>query len=48
MTDGEKLRLIDKMIADFWEFHDSEKYEIGAEVFVTAIYSVIAFEEEKP
>lgn len=46
MNDTEKLKLISKMIADFWEFHDESKYAIGAEVFVTAIYSVVEFDGE--
>ena len=46
MTDTEKIALISKMIADFWEFHDESKYATGAETFVTAIYSVTEFEGE--
>ena len=44
MTDKEKLRLIAQMISDFWEFHPDEKLTIGAETFVTAIYTVVEFD----
>ena len=46
MTDTEKVKLINKMINDFWDFHDESKYQMGAETFVTAIYSVTEFEGE--
>ena len=47
MTNDEKIQLINKMIADFWEFHDESKYATGAETLVTAIYSVTDFEPKK-
>lgn len=46
MSNSEKVALISKMIADFWEFHEQETIATGAETFVTAIYSVIEFQAE--
>ena len=46
MTDTDKVKLINKMISDFWEFHDESKYATGAECFVTAIYSVTDYDGE--
>lgn len=44
MSDSEKIALISKMIADFWEYHEKEVITAGAEAFVTAICSVVDFE----
>lgn len=44
MSDSEKIKLINQMIADFWEFHEGETITKGAETFVTAIYSVLEFD----
>ena len=47
MTDTEKIKLIGKMINDFWEFHTNELITAGAETFITSIYSVVELEEDK-
>lgn len=47
MTDTEKIALIGRMICDFWEYHDEQKINAGAEVFVTAINSVVVFTPPK-
>ncbi len=47
MADREKIQLIAKMIGDFWEYHEADKIAVGAEVFVTAINSVVEFEPPK-
>lgn len=43
MTDSEKVSLIDKMIADFWEFTNDENISVGAEYILTAISTVTGF-----
>ena len=45
MTDTQKINLIGKMIADFWEFNEPEEMKAGAVAMVTAICSVVDFEE---
>ena len=45
MNDSEKLILIDKMIADFWEYCSNEQQTAGAVAFITAISTVVNFEE---
>ena len=46
MTDTEKVNLISKMIADFWEFNETEDMRNGAVSMVTAINAVVDFEED--
>jgi hypothetical protein len=48
MTDTEKIALISRMIADFWEFGTDERISAGADALVTAIYSVVEFESTSP
>lgn len=43
MTDSEKVKLIDKLIADFWEYNSEEDMRNGAVAMVTAILSVVEF-----
>lgn len=43
MTDTEKVDLIDKIIADFWECSSEEKISKGAEAVVVAIAAVVNF-----
>ena len=43
MTDAEKVDLIDKIIADYWENATIEKIDNGAEVALWAIASVVDF-----
>lgn len=45
MTATEKLALIDKMIAAFWEYCTDEQQTAGAAAFITAISTVVNFEE---
>ena len=45
MTDSEKIKLISRMITDFWEFNSEEDVHNGAVAMVTAINSVVEFEE---
>lgn len=47
MTDSEKLKLISRLITDFWEFNEKEQMEKGAVAMVTAICSIVDFEEGK-
>lgn len=44
MTDNEKLALIDKMIADFWEWSETEERNNGAIHVLNAVSSVLEFE----
>lgn len=44
MTDTEKVKLINRMIADFWEFNETEDMRNGAVAMVTAICTVVEFE----
>ena len=44
MTDTEKVNLISKMIADFWEYNDTEDVRNGSVAMVTAIGTVVDFE----
>ena len=46
MSDSEKIKLISRMISDFWEFNEKEHMENGAVAMVTAIYTVV--EKEAP
>lgn len=46
MTDTEKIALISKMIADFWEYQNEDKINAQAVAFVNAINSVVDFEVE--
>lgn len=46
MTDAEKVKLIKKIIVDFWEFNSDEDMRNGAAVITTAICSVAEFGEE--
>lgn len=46
MTDPQKINLISKMIADFWEFNEPEDMRASAVAMVTAINSVVEFEED--
>ena len=46
MTDSEKIKLIDNMIADFWEFNTEQQRKDGAEVLIAAIATVIDFRKE--
>ena len=46
MTDTEKISLISKMIVDFREYNETEDMRSGAVAMVTAINSVVEFEEE--
>lgn len=43
MTDSEKLALIDKMIADYWDCMTAEQQEQNAVGFLVAIQSVVYF-----
>lgn len=45
MSDTEKLKLINKMIADFWEYNDTEDMRNGAVALVTAINTIAEFGE---
>lgn len=47
MTDTEKVQLISRIIADFWEYNEPEDMRNGAAVIVTAISSVVDFGEDK-
>lgn len=44
MSDQEKLKVIEKMITDFWEYCDEQKQRAGAEVLITAILTVVSME----
>ena len=44
MSDSEKIKLISRMISDFWEFNEKEHMENGAVAMVTAIYTVVEME----
>lgn len=44
MTDSEKLALIDRMIADFWEWNETAERNVGAIHVLNAISSVLEFE----
>lgn len=46
MKDAEKVKLISKLIADFWEFNETEDMRNGAVAIVTAISTIVDFEEE--
>ena len=46
MSDSEKIKLIDEMIADFWEYNTDEQRKAGAEAFVSVIATVINFGKE--
>lgn len=46
MTDKEKLSLIDRIIADFWEWHTEEERNKGAICVISAIASVTQMEDE--
>lgn len=46
MSDSEKIQLITKMIGDFWEFSSNEDMRSGAGAMVTAINTVVEFEED--
>lgn len=46
MTDRDKLKLIDKMIADFWEYGGSECGE-KANAVLEMITTVIDFEDKE-
>lgn len=48
MTDCEKIKLISRMITDFWEFNSEEDMHNGAVALVTAICSVVDFGEAIP
>ena len=43
MTDREKLKLIDNVIADFWEFLDENDQRNGSMVLISAIASIVEF-----
>lgn len=43
MNDSEKVALISKIIADYWEYNSDEQMEAGAVTVITAINSVIDF-----
>lgn len=43
MTDTEKVALIDKMIADFWEASTDNAIARGADAVINAIASVLNF-----
>lgn len=43
MTDTEKIKLISRIITDFWEFNEKEDMRNGAVAIVTAICSVVDF-----
>lgn len=47
MTDSDKLKLIKKMIDDFWGFNEAEDMRNGAVAIVTAISTIVDFEEEQ-
>lgn len=46
MTDRDKLKLIDKMIADFWEYGGSECGE-KADTVLEMIVTVIGFADKE-
>lgn len=46
MTDADKLKLIKEMIDDFWGFNEAEDMRNGAVTMVTAISTVIDFQED--
>lgn len=46
MTDTEKITLISKIIADFWEYNSDENMKNGAVAIITAINSVVEFGED--
>ena len=43
MTDSEKIALIDRMIADFWEWNETGERNVGAIHVLNAISSVLEF-----
>lgn len=45
MSDAEKIRLIRKVITDFWEYNSDAHMEQGAVAIVTAIYTIAEFED---
>lgn len=47
MPDSEKIALIDRMIADFWEWNEEEDRKIGAIHIVNAISSILNFDGER-
>ena len=46
MTDTEKIKLIDGILADFWEVNDCDQTKEGALYVLTAIGSVVNFKLE--
>lgn len=44
MTDSEKIALIDRVIADFWELNETEDRNLGAIHVLNAISSILDFE----
>lgn len=48
MTDTEKINLIAQMIADFWGNHGDNEITTGGAFIVSAINTVVEFENEKP
>lgn len=47
MTDHDKLRLIDYMIADYYEFSSLNTRTLTAEGVISAICSVLDFDREE-
>lgn len=46
MSDSEKIALIDRLIADFWEHNTPDTWEKGGVFIVDAIASIINFGKE--
>ena len=47
MNDSEKLKLIESMISDFWEFSDNEQINNCSNAVLTAIYTVVNFDAKE-
>ena len=48
MNDTEKVKLIGKIIGDFWEYSSDDEINAGAATLVVAINTVVEFKSEKP
>ena len=45
MTDSEKVKLIHKLIQDFWDYNSDDEIKAGAMVLVSSISTVLEFGE---
>ena len=43
MTDSEKIGLIDRVIADFWEWNDTAERNLGAIHVLNAISTILGY-----